>query len=202
MPAGPPNLWADTDTRSASERTEVAGRRARPRRRHRRGPALPGAAELHHLGDRLDRPHFVVGPLAVHQRGSRPWTAGHRSRDSSTAPGRSGPSRRRRWASPEPCGPRRHGRRSARPRPGPPARAATGGAPGRGVDDSVPPRGQHHLAGSYPEQLGHLFTGPFQRGPDHPSFGVDPARIGGGARVRPSSAMAARASGRSGVVEA
>ena len=66
---------------------------------------------------------------------------------------------------------------------------------------SVPPEVNTTWRGRALEQARYLVPGLLQCGPDHASLGVHPARVGGDAGSA-HAAMAARASGRSGVVEA
>ena len=203
MPGGPPSLWAETDTRSAS-------RAPRSRARGRQRPTAStwtGTPRCRHRSTTSATGWTVPTSWLAHWQWTRdaacPWIGRHRSRASSTALGLDaaeavhgdGLDRCR-------AGPRRRGRPSARRR-----RRATGprpgaeGAPHGGVDRLGPSGGEHHLAGAHAEQSGHLVPGLLQGGPGHPALGVDPP----GSAVTPSSshaAMAARASGRSGVVEA
>ena len=161
------------------ERTEVADHVPGGGHRVHVDGYTPVTAEFHHLGHRLDRAHFVIGPLAVHQRGVVPVD-------------RPAPSEgllHRDGLDPAVAV---HGDRLDR------RRAGRGVADGRvldaaqdhrtgsrpehsphgGVDRLGSARRQHHLAGTDTEQLGHLARGrlPTRPGPSGLRCGPSPGR--------------------------
>jgi hypothetical protein len=168
VPGGAPNLWPETDTRSAPELGEVdrdTADRLRGVDVHEH-PTV--AARLDDLAHRLQRADLVVAPLQVHQRG-RPVDRGEQlvgidPTERSTPTGAHGPrSAHSRTAE---CSTARRARSGCRARV---HRAVV-----RGGDRLGGARGEHDLAGSGADQRGELLPGVLERARAMPCPRVDP----------------------------
>ncbi len=201
-PGGPPNLWALTDTRSAS----------RPARSRSRWPQAAAASTW--TGTPAARQAATTSAtgwtvptswLAHWQCTSAGGRSARRASASATpagvdpAPAVDGEE----LGVGQPLGGVAHTRvldRGAQHRR---ARTGPGGPPDRGVGRLGAARGEDDLAGPDPEQRGHLLPGLLEDGPHHAALLVDPSRVAGRAGQRPADGVGGlrtRRGGR-GVVE-
>ena len=180
MPAGPPSLCEETDTRSASDPVEVDRDMPGGGDRVDVGADAETAAVLDDLGHRLEGAHLVVGPLAVEERRGSCRAAPRSARSASATASTSirpqavdGDGHDR---------PRSLGgvpnRRVLDRRAGHRSGVVPGGAPHGGVDGLGSSRGEHHLTGPDRQEPGHLLPRLFQLrpGPSGPRCGHVPDR--------------------------
>ena len=178
-PGTPPSLCALMLTRSASS----AARSSRHVAAGRGGVDVDGDAGLpaqrDHLVHGLERPDFVVAPLAVHQRGARKGArlqalAQRLDLEPSRAVHGDVLGRRQACRRVTDRGMLHGGAEDGQ----------AGGGPGRTPDGRVDglgrARGEDHLAPRHAHQFGHLAAGHLERVADGATLFVQPARVPGG----------------------